>query len=685
MRVAARSVVRSPADGRASGGGQTAGVLVKDRYTVYPGAPVPACDGFRVTACEAEDKRDPKRSLIALVCGHGLPIRSTVAGTLMAADAPGLMRIVDQVVVDWPPASAKIPIVLYDRPGPVRAMNALTDTIRPIAEPELIARIIKPIAGALGELQAHGITHRAIRPDNIFFNDARGGIATLGDCVTVPPGMGQPAVVETIESGQCRPEGRGPGTFGDDLYAFAVTALFLHLGYNPLATVDDNSMLISKMELGSYNALVGDHRLSPTMLEFFRGLLNDDPLKRWGIADVSQWLDGRHVTIPVPKPEVRASRAFKFQGRDFYTPRGLAHAMARKWDGVAKTIKESDIDAWVRRALESPDLASAIASNIQIANYPTKDPKLAEELLVARTCFALDPYGPIRYQGVAAMPDGFGAALAVAVGERGESRVFSDILIHDVPRYWFEVERSFDSEQAAMDKTFAQLRAFVQSADYGQGIERCLYELNPTLPCQSPLIRDEYVTEPAKLLGALDRKSKRGDSRTLPVDRHIAAFVAARLNMDFEAHLKAMSQTHERDKAVLGMLNFLATLQYRFGPKKLPGLSAWFGALSVPMIGSYYSRHTRKELETEVPRLVRRGQLTDLYNLFENPEERARDRDGYQAAVQAYSEASKEVQDLEVAGGARAETAHQIGQQAAALASTLIALVTLVGVFMFSL
>lgn len=204
--------------------------------------------------------------------------------------------------------------------------------------------------------------------------------------------------------------------------------------------------------------------------------------------------------------------------------------MARKWSGVAGVVRKEDFDPWLRRVLESPELATKLASYVEGSRFTAAEAEQAEDLAVARVCFALDPLGPIRYRGLAVMPDGFGAALAVAMIERGDASVFAEAIRRDVPRYWFEAAKDIDPEQGALEKVFSQFKKYIQSTEFGQGLERCLYDLNHTLPCHSPLIESEYVTDPKRLLGALDRVSKRSDSRQLPVDRHIAAFVNARIS-----------------------------------------------------------------------------------------------------------------------------------------------------------
>ena len=83
------------------------------------------------------------------------------------------------------------------------------------------------------------------------------------------------------------------------------------------------------------------------------------------------------------------------------------------------------------------------------------------------------------------------------------------------------------------------------------------------------------------------------------------------------------------DRAVIGMLSVLAIVQWRLGPEALYGLSGWVGGLMGPVINSYQNRNKRKDLEKEIPKLVRKGNLAALYNYLDNPEERQGDAEGF--------------------------------------------------------
>ena len=60
----------------------------------------------------------------------------------------------------------------------------------------------------------------------------------------------------------------------------------------------------------------------------------------------------------------------------------------------------------------------------------------------------------------------------------------------------------------------------------GEGIERVIYDLNPTLACQSSLIDAYYVLDINSVLPALDWLAANQDDVRYLIDRHLAAFIA---------------------------------------------------------------------------------------------------------------------------------------------------------------
>jgi len=655
-------------------------VLLFDRYQIKPDRPLPELSTPSASAFAVDDRRDTGRQLFALVCTPGLPLRVHAATALRATSARNLLPLVEWGTVDWPPLGQRCMAVLYERPLGGRLTDVIASEDGRIPDHDLQRRVIEPLATALQEMADLGITHRAIRPGNLFFMDKERRALVLGDCVSTPPAFDQPVAFETTARAMANRAGRGEGTLAEDLYALGVTLAFLHVGENPVADLSEDALIYAKIEHGSYATLCGGGRIPLFLLEPLRGLLSDDPDERWSLRELSLWIDGRRMTPIQKRPLARPETRFQFAGHAHVTPRTLAHALSRNVADAARTLKDGQVDPWVRRSLNAPALADEIAKVVELARLHAGDQRGTDDMLVARTCMLLDPQGPLRYKGYAFLIDAFGPTLAVELLRQGNAKVGAEILDQNLPGIWLE-RAGPGSAIVAQIRQFERLRGFLHVNTPGNGIERCLYELNPSLPCQSSLIIQDYVVDIEELLPALDAAANRVDTKIPPVDRHVAAFIAARFDEDVERHLRALGDPSESRKTA-GMLSLVAFVQWRLGPDALYGLSSWIGGLLAPVIASYHSRTVRRDIEREVPRLVRQGSLPELFELIDNAEQRQQDEKGYRAAIEEFQLAENEIQDIESSDSARAESAERLGQQAAAMTSVLVTLIFITVIFL---
>jgi hypothetical protein len=651
-------------------------VVLRDRYLVYPGKPLADLNSPYADAFHAEDKRDPKKPLFALVARPGMLVRTDSMRALKGTDSPGLMVLVEWGTMDWPPAQRKAMVIIYERPLGGRAMATWTGDFRRVDEGELGRKVITPIFSALKALRTHNVTHRAIRPTNMFWATPERDRLVLGDCVTVPPGFDQPTLVETIESGMCHPAGRGPGTFADDIYAFGASLALLVQGRNPAPTADDELILRRKILHGSFTVLVGEERLLLQTSEFLRGTLCDDAHERWTAESIELWLSGRRLSPLLAKFEKRAVRGFPFGGGEYLTARELAMAFVRNWDAVAQVVLDGRLELWAKRSLDVKETAEAIVAAVRDAAMAMNDKRnAAADVMVARVCMILDGRAPIRYKGMAAMPDGIGAMLAMAVSAGTEVRTITECLMRDVPKAYFETRESYNPDNSSLDTIFRDLKSWLERPNIGNGIERVLYETNDSLPCLSPLIRDDYVLDVRDLLPALDAAAKRGAVKGSPIDRHVAAFIAVRAKFDIERQLADLSLT-EPGRSTVAMLNLLAVIQWRLGQGGLQGLAAWVGTLAQPLINNFHDRERRARLEKEIPKVARDGNLVELARLLDSPEEKTLDHHEFQDARAQWAEIRRETRAIEE-GRVDNRRAIQFAQRLSALLSVIVCLATL--------
>lgn len=411
-------------------------ILLRDRFQLLANKPLAELNTPSAQAFAVEDRRDQGRKLYALVTRPAMPARLMIARSMKGVQAAGLKTLVDWGTVLWPPAGRQCFTAIYDRPVGGRVMSALNDEFLRYDEVELIRKAVTPLAATLKELSTRGISHRAIRPTNMFYMAGeRDGLA-LGDCVTTPPAYDQPAIFEPIESAMSHPAGRGPGRLSEDMYALGVSLLILLLGRNPVAQIDDEAVLGYKITIGSYATLVGDERLPVPLIEMLRGLLCDDAEERWDLEALGQWLDGRRLNPLQPRVEKRAKRPFAFNGRDYTNCRELAIAFTQNWEAAVPPVVDGRLELWLRRSVEDKERAQNVANAVREATTSMGDRRLLMDVMMARVCMTLDPAAPIRYKGFSAMPEGFGPVLALLYGEQGDVRLFAEIIVRGIPSLW---------------------------------------------------------------------------------------------------------------------------------------------------------------------------------------------------------------------------------------------------------
>ncbi|AWK89060.1 serine/threonine protein kinase [Azospirillum thermophilum] len=657
-------------------------VRLGERYEILPDLPLPALNAVGGNAFTAKALRDKRQEPFAIICHPTTLPRTDIAATVSSFDNGTHMRLLDWGLVDWPQErGGRRYCMIFERPGGRRLMNAITDSMEPMPEDQLTRQIVHPLVPALKEISSRGVVHGAIRPTNLFFRDIASGGLMLGECVSTQPGYGQPLLLETIERGMAQPAGRGTGTIADDLYSLGVTLLLLLLGRNPVSGMDDEAILQAKIERGSFPALVGQLRLPLAIGEVIRGLLVDDPKQRWTLNDLDLWVAGRRLSPKQPQISRRAARPLEFQGAEYWHCRTLGRAFARNVSAATSVIESGELDKWLRRSMGDEARADAVGNAVQTASSG-KVGSMAERL-VARVCMALDPTAPIRYRGRAMMPDGIGGALADAY-IRGESpQAVAEIINNQLPMFWVNVQSDFKPEFVPLVQTYDQLRSFMERTSYGLGLERVLYEMNPAMPCISPLVLKQLPTNPGELLRALDWAAAGGERHKDPVDRHIAAFLAARMKRSDDLLYTQLAAGVEPIRRVIAMLTILAEVQARTGIDGLSHLAAWVVSLLDPAFRRFHSRPQQDVVRKAADSAAHNGRLTELLKVVDDPESLRRDRLEFEAAQIAYREADAEMEKVRHTIADRNSIVESSGRQAAAIVSSLVSTILVAGIILF--
>ncbi|MFN7191078.1 MAG: hypothetical protein ACK5U4_06555, partial [Rhodospirillales bacterium] len=78
------------------------GVPLGNRFQIFPAIPIPDMSTPTVRAFSAADTRDDGVPRVALICSNDLLPRLEMAKALKTVERPGLLRLYDFDLVNWP-------------------------------------------------------------------------------------------------------------------------------------------------------------------------------------------------------------------------------------------------------------------------------------------------------------------------------------------------------------------------------------------------------------------------------------------------------------------------------------------------------------------------------------------------------------------------------------------------------
>jgi len=661
------AVARAPTSSRDVGLGER--FKIRTSQTVMDLA-TPAAEAF-----VAVDQTQPDTACTALIARPEQLPRVSACTQLKGLSHVGAAKLLEHGPVDWPDGTRRYAMV-YETPAGA-ALLRRNQTIQPIDPRVLVRAFVAPVAHVLAEYVRRGVSHRAIRPDNVYWTDFGQSKIQLGPCTAGPPGARQPAQFEPLELAICDPYGRGPGVAADDVFSLGATALALAMGRWPMAEAEDAAVIERRIDVGNWEALAGSYSPSTEIYDFFRGALADDPAERWTLPVLTKWLDGGRPTVPRITSIPKAREPFLFENKLYRTGREIAMALARNPRQAVSAIRSGVLADWTRRALPD-DIASKKVQAMSAADSSAG--RDGDPALVARVCMALDPTGPIHISGIAVRPDGAAPALARAyLGARDSLPAYDAMFRAGLHLEWTGVQpgAQANTRTARRLSSYERLSRWAMEAAPGSGLERCLYEIDQRLPCLSPMCIDQWVESPGELLPAIDAAIGEGDQKGF--DRHIAAFLAARGAADEHAMRGLMGGAAD-DEARMASLRLLAHLQDTYLVGSLPNLAAQCAVLVRPVLEQFQRISTKELIARKSEAAIGQGDLTALLQIVDDRVALDADKKGFDSAKTEYTEASERLSKSDLVLLDRSRQATYRGRETAVLAAGALALATFFGV-----
>jgi hypothetical protein len=657
------------------------------RFDIRDGERLTLLDAGAAQAFRAVDKKSGDDGYVAYILGHAFAPQLSRLEPMIALQVRGMTSLLDQGVVQLADGRRRF-ATIWHLPNPEPLVRSLEQTFEPMGESFLIDGIVRSVLPALRDLELHKLTHRSIRPTNLFVDSANRKHVVLGPFGLGPPAYDQPDWIEPLDSAVADPDGRGPGSLADDLFALGETLVFLAQGGSPLKRVGQTELLHRRMTLGSFEVLTAGRRLPTSVHDLARGLLVDNAKERWDLKDIELWLDGRSPTLHRTVPLKAAGRPFAVGDRQATTARALADALSTNWDTAAIALKSEDFVEWLRRALTDGAVNDKIAKGLRDALSLGKGEAM-QDSMIALSCAALDPSGPMRFRSLAVMPDGIADALAATLAKAEPSSMRVDDFVAIIRSG--AIKRIIASQPDPSREAFAfgvlaeKLRDVVASRDVAFGIERCLYEVNPQAHCLSPLLIEHCVISIGDLLPVLDALPADRISPGLLTDKHLISFIACRCPQMSAKLLGFLEKEVGSLAHLVGSIRVLAQVQVSSGNGPVPNLTKRLGPfVKAAVETTVHSVDLKQRLMSDLDVSMPSGRLDRLCQPFTDATLLDRDGRAFLAAALEHGRNREILGKIKEELAEITKRAQVVGPQIASGVSIATALVA-AGVLMLSL
>lgn len=542
--------------------------LVKERFEINFDTPLKwlNCNGGE--AYKVNDRIDPRRDLFALVCGNETAPRSSLLAYMKSIDHPNIMKLIEYGIISNPKKNNRTIALIYATPQGGKVVDALEEVNYKSNQSKFKTAIIGLISAAEA-LKGYGITHRAIRPDNLYFKSKEHSEIMVGDCIAGFPAFYQPAVHETIESLMAMPSGRGNGSEKNDIYAIGTTCISLLHGKEPLSDLSVPEIIRLKMKKGTYAALTQEEKVPNNFVNILKGLTADDADSRWNFIQTYNYMEGKGSSFSAQIISEKPKRILTINGEKCNTAQEVAYSLYMYPDESWDLIKSGKLLEWIKNGLENEKIYAEVEKLIA-----QNDENESHDILIAKICILIDPSAPIRIKSLSVFPDGAPKAIFYSLKNQLDVNDFYDLFGTDVIRMWYLEQENLRSPANA-----SEFKSYVTRKDIGYGLDRIMYDFDDDLPCISPLINDEYVNTAPRILKALDNNYSNLKSQVLPYDKNIIAFLRCKLGKKIDGILLDLNSKKEGIQ-ISAVLRLYTDMQNKYGPVQLTNLGKWLAASS---------------------------------------------------------------------------------------------------------
>ncbi len=439
----------------------------------------------------------------------------------------------------------------------------------------ILHKLLISLLDTLHKMHRLGVVHGRVNPDNIYITPQQNII--LGECVSDLYSFSQLPAYETPGQLQCHRYGLGNGDNSNDFYALGIL-LFYAISMQDFLDTDKAAILASKLADGTVGFLNKYYHLSGELSDVIIGLVTDDKDKRWQYEAVWNFL--QHGQYNLPTAPANFDRGLTFCDHEVFSLPALADLLASKWNEAREFIKKDTLIRWVAYVAKNQDLIDALAELRDQVRVKTSVQKLfsREDEWLIKTIILLDPYGPLRLKDITFYKDGIGTMFlhGLRLGLVDITQSIANCIFVDLCSFYEHAANKL--KDPGLVTNIAQLKnahTNFRKSGFSFGIERAIYDLNPLLPCQSPLIDNQWCLSVYDVITYIEGAGKK--QAELIANKNLITFIASRIECEQEYKFKEGRKYNDITQSKQAQaLTLFATAQKKLNIPSLPKLTHTF-------------------------------------------------------------------------------------------------------------
>lgn len=607
---------------------------VEGRFIINFNKPLPQFNTAFGKAYDVSEKSGDNQNLYAVILEKKHPVRLFEINKLLEHNIPNFIPIVAAQVVPTSTLKGRSFAVIMKKPEGI-TLSEYMKRNGPVSEIYIAKTLVPILNDILVSFNQLGVTHGKINAGNIYIDD--NGNVTLGECISEPCGYSQPILYETIGRATAMPIAKGNGSHLVDSYALGVLVAVLIRGAAPMEGRTNEEILTRKFEDGTYRLVTDKIEIPTRMFDLLRGLLNERKLEVWSSAQISEWIKGRRFNLLPPPDGAEAGRSMTFNGEKYSNRKHLAHGLYTHWDEARKFIKTDFIIKWIAKnsqddaLVERLEIITGRVSREKDTTLHKDDETLSQYILL------LDPTGPIRLKDFSANIDGIGTILSEGIANNIKHVIetVDNIISHSI----LSIVAGNDNVTmpGRVHETMVTLQKcteILRKREPGFDIERCLYELNPTLPCQSLSVVDELIFTPDELLLCLDKNESVGGKI---LDKHMTSFLSERMELTLRIYISSLSRFPEfASNPYIQTLALLSLAQQTGNVGDLSKLCGKVYESLKNVVSEFHSKTIRNDITENLQKAVKRGIIPNMLRIITESKYLVRDQLGFKKSLNTY-------------------------------------------------